>query len=180
LVGGHDAARRPVTRADRVMLGSNLLAMAVLLGLPLGVLVERSVHTAHGYGLDFYRALSEAPQRAALLVSPVEAITNSVLFAAAATVIAVGVGGIAAYALDQRGRGASVLSLAVMLPLGTSAVTVGFGFLIALDEPIDLRASWWLIPCAHALVAIPFVVRITLPVLRAIDPRLREAAAVLG
>jgi thiamine transport system permease protein len=68
-----------------------------------------------------------------------------------------------------------------MLPLGTSAVTVGFGFLIALDDPpLDLRSSAILIPIAHALVAVPFVVRIVLPVLRAIDPRLREAAAVLG
>ena len=68
-----------------------------------------------------------------------------------------------------------------MLPLGTSAVTIGFGFLITFDEaPLDLRGSWMLIPLAHALVATPFVVRAVLPVLRAIDPRLREAASTLG
>jgi thiamine transport system permease protein len=67
------------------------------------------------------------------------------------------------------------------LPLGTSAVTVGFGFLIALDQrPLDLRTSVLLIPLAHAIVAIPFVVRAMVPVLRSIDPRLRDAAAVLG
>ncbi len=67
------------------------------------------------------------------------------------------------------------------LPLGVSAVTLGFGFLIALDEPpLDLRSSSVLVPIAHALVAIPFVVRIIGPVLRSIDPRLREAAAMLG
>jgi thiamine transport system permease protein len=68
-----------------------------------------------------------------------------------------------------------------MLPLGTSAVTVGFGFLIALDQrPLDLRTSVLLIPLAHAIVAVPFVVRAMVPVLRSIDPRLRDAAAVLG
>jgi thiamine transport system permease protein len=67
-----------------------------------------------------------------------------------------------------------------MLPLGTSAVTIGFGFLVALDQPIDLRASVILIPVAHALVAIPFVVRSTVPVMESIQHRLREAAAVLG
>ena len=68
-----------------------------------------------------------------------------------------------------------------MLPLGTSAVTIGFGFLITFDEPpLDLRGSWIIVPLAHALVATPFVVRAVLPVLRSIDPRLREAAAVLG
>jgi thiamine transport system permease protein len=68
-----------------------------------------------------------------------------------------------------------------MLPLGTSAVTVGFGFLVALDRPpFDLRTSVLLVPIAHAIVAIPFVVRAMVPVLRSIDPRLRDAAAVLG
>jgi thiamine transport system permease protein len=58
---------------------------------------------------------------------------------------------------------------------------LGFGFVIAFDEPpLDLRASAWLVPIAQALVAAPFVVRILAPALRAIDERLREAAAVLG
>ena len=42
-----------------------------------------------------------------------------------------------------------------------------------------LRAPW-LIPAAHALLAFPFVVRSLLPALRALDPRLRDAARVLG
>ena len=82
-------------------------------------------------------------------------------------------------ALGRRAIGA--LDTAMMLPLGVSAVTVGFGFLIALDTPpLDLRGSAWLVPIAQALVAMPLVVRMTLPVLRAADDRLRQAAAVLG
>ena len=69
----------------------------------------------------------------------------------------------------------------MMLPLGASAVTLGFGMLIALDEPpLDLRSSRWLVPVAHALVGIPFVMRTVVPTLRGIDGRLREAAATLG
>jgi thiamine transport system permease protein len=65
--------------------------------------------------------------------------------------------------------------------LGVSAVTVGFGFLIALGRsPLNLRTSPALVPIAQALIAIPFVIRLITPVLRAIDPRLREAAATLG
>ena len=68
-----------------------------------------------------------------------------------------------------------------MVPLGTSAVTVGFGFLLAFGRaPLELRDSLWLIPIAHAIVAMPFVIRLLVPALRAMDPRLREAAAVLG
>jgi thiamine transport system permease protein len=69
----------------------------------------------------------------------------------------------------------------LMLPLGTSAVTLGLGFIIALDRPpLDLRASPLLIPIAHTLVAFPFVVRSLTPSLRTIRPRLRQAAAVMG
>ncbi len=68
-----------------------------------------------------------------------------------------------------------------MLPLGTSAVTVGFGMVLAFSRaPLDLRGSWWLVPLAHTLVAIPLVLAVVLPVLRSIDPRLREVAATLG
>ena len=68
-----------------------------------------------------------------------------------------------------------------MLPLGASAVLLGFGFVIAFDDPpVDWRGSWWLIPIVQALVATPFVVRVLAPSLRAVDDRLRDAAAVLG
>ena len=68
-----------------------------------------------------------------------------------------------------------------MLPLGTSAVTVGFGLLIAFARPpLDLRGAWIMVPLAHTLVAVPLVLRTVLPVLRSIDPRLRQVAATLG
>jgi thiamine transport system permease protein len=68
-----------------------------------------------------------------------------------------------------------------MLPLGTSAVTLGLGYIIALDSPpLNLRTSPLLVVLAHTLVALPFVVRSVLPSLRAIRPQLREAASVLG
>ncbi|MBA2294126.1 MAG: ABC transporter permease subunit, partial [Actinobacteria bacterium] len=78
-----------------------------------------------------------------------------------------------------RGRGG--LDALLMLPLGASAAMLGFGFLLAFDAPpLELRSSAILVPIAQALVAIPFVVRALAPALRAVDPRLREAAAMLG
>ena len=69
----------------------------------------------------------------------------------------------------------------LMLPLGTSAVTLGLGFIVALGRPpLNLRASPVLVPLAHTLVAFPFVVRSLTPALRSIRPRVRQAAAVLG
>jgi len=74
-----------------------------------------------------------------------------------------------------------ILDLGLILPLGTSAVTLGLAMLISLDEPpLNLRASWWIVPIAQALIGIPFVIRAVVPVLRSVDDRLLEGAAVLG
>ncbi|MGI5340349.1 ABC transporter permease [Streptomyces sp. CA-181903] len=182
LVDARRTARRPRGAAQWGLLTAVLASVAALLVLPLAVLVLRSFDGPDGYGLAFYRALASAGDDGVLGVAPLETIGNSLAYGLAATAIAVVVGGLAAAALTRReGRLVRGFDALLMLPLGTSAVTVGFGFLIALDEPpLDLRTSWILVPLAQALVGVPFVVRTMLPVLRAVDPRLREAAAVLG
>jgi len=117
-----------------------------------------------------------------MFVTPLEAIWNSLRFGIAATALAVVIGGLAAVAIAYTsGRAGRTLDLTLMLPLGTSAATLGFGILITLDEPpLDLRTSLWLVPIAHALVGIPFVIRLLVPSIRAVDDRLRKAARVLG
>jgi thiamine transport system permease protein len=183
---GRSVALRPTPRRrpqgrERWWVAGNLVALAALLLVPLGVLVERSFRTGDGYGLAAWRALRAHTERSGLFVPPLEAVGNSLRFAIVATAISVVLGGLAAAALARTtGRAGRAIDVVVLLPLGTSAVTVGFGFLIALDAPVDLRASPWLVPLAQALVALPFVVRTMTPVLRSIDGRLREAAAVLG
>ncbi len=173
--------RRAVTRSERAWVRGNLAVMALFLVTPLVVLVERSLRTGDGHGFASWRALSGQSAPSGLFVSPIAAVVNSLRFAIVATVVAVVLGGLAALALSgSRGRIARTVDSVLLLPLGTSAVTVGFGFLIAMDHPIDLRASPWLVPLAQALVALPFVVRTMTPVLRSIDVRLREVAAMLG
>jgi thiamine transport system permease protein len=173
--------RHPRGGRERAWVGANLIFLGLLLGGPLLVLVERSFRTGGGHSLGAWRHLTDRSRTSGLFVPPLDAVVNSLRFAAIATVIAVVLGALAAAALTRSGgRVARTVDAALLLPLGTSAVTVGFGFLIALDAPVDLRASPWLVPLAQAVVALPFVVRTMTPVLRAIDDRLREAAAVLG
>jgi thiamine transport system permease protein len=179
LVDASVTARRPRGAGQWALLAGVVATVVVLLLLPLAVLVQRSLDAP---GLGYYRALTDE-DGGVFLVPPIEAVGNSLQYAVAATVIAVVIGTLAATALTRRDAGSFVrgFDALLMLPLGVSAVTVGFGFLIALDEPpLDLRASWILVPLAQALVGVPFVVRAMLPVLRAVDVRLREAAAVLG
>ncbi|MFJ4469457.1 ABC transporter permease [Streptomyces sp. NPDC089424] len=179
LVDASVTARRPRGTGQWALAAGVLAVVALLILLPLAVLVQRSLD-APGFG--YYRALT-SEDGGTFLVPPIDAIGNSLSYAVVATAIAVLVGGLAAVALTRRDAGRFVrgFDALLMLPLGVSAVTVGFGFLIALDEPpLNLRASWILVPLAQALVGVPFVVRTMLPVLRAVDVRLREAAAVLG
>ena len=173
--------RRPATRSERAWLAGNLGLMALFLLTPLAILVERSLRVGDGLSFAGWRALAERTRATGLFVAPADAVANSLRFAAVATVLAVVLGGCAAAALARsRSVAARALDSVLLLPLGTSAVTVGFGFLVALDAPVDLRAEPWLVPAAQAVVALPFVVRTMTPVLRSIDDRLREAAAVLG
>ncbi|WP_442812518.1 ABC transporter permease [Streptomyces sp. NBC_01210] len=183
LVDPAQTARRPRGPGQWALLGGVLATILLLVLAPLAVLVERSLDGPGGYGFDHYRALTAMDASGgAFLVPPIDAVWNSLRYALVATAIALVVGGLAAAALTRKaGRLLRGFDALLMLPLGVSAVTVGFGFLITLDKPpLDLRASWILVPLAQALVGVPFVVRMMLPVLRAVDGRLREAAAVLG
>ncbi len=168
-------APRP-TGMHAVAVAAVVAASLGLLSLPPLALVHRSLQVGGGYGLDHFASLLDATP--ALLVSPWHAVLNSLFFASLAAAIALAVGIPAAFAVARGSRGLDPL---LMLPLGASAAMLGFGFLLAFDEPpLDLRSSISIVPLAQALVATPFVVRSLVPALRARDERLPEAAAVLG
>jgi thiamine transport system permease protein len=165
------------------------VAFAVVLTLlvPVVGLVVRSLSTVDGWSLAGYRALTGTGERGTLAVSGVDAALNSLRTATDATLLALTIGVFSAVVLVGLRRGRTpwgigeALDTALMLPLGVSAVTVGFGYLITMDAlPGDLRTSPALVPLAQALVVTPLIVRIVLPVLRAVDERLRQAAATLG
>src|SRR5262249_21205162 len=124
-----ETSRGPRTGGERAVVGLNLAVMAVLLGGPIAVLVVRSFDTAGSYSFGFYRALSELRQTSTLFVPPVEAVRNSLVFAAAATAIALVVGGLAAFAVAGRGRPTRLARLATLplLPPRGSAGARGLG-----------------------------------------------------
>ena len=180
----YSLARRPagpsVIARNRPLVAVNVAVMATLLALPIAILVEQAFRSGGGYSLANFAALTERIEL--LPVSAARALANSFGFAIVATIIATVVGVAAAVvAVNGNRASAKVFDLVLTLPLGVSAVTVGIGILLALDQPpLNLRTSVWIIPLAHALVGLPFVVRTVVPTLRSIDQRLREAAAVLG
>ncbi len=190
---GASALSRDARRSRRRPGRRDLPALAVtgvvvaFLAAPLLALVVRSLRVGGGWSLDNYRALGTTGGGNALLVPVWTALENSLRTAVDATTIALLLGLTVAFLVSRpaRGRaerrGRAFLDGLFMLPLGVSAVTIGFGFLITLDQPpLDLRSSPLLVPIAQAMVALPLVVRTLVPVLRSIDPRQRQAAATLG
>jgi thiamine transport system permease protein len=184
--------RRLLTTRSRLLAGGMIVSLLGLMVLPLVALALRSVtsigggrnaSTGFALTLAYYQELTINRTSSIFYVSPATAILISLGYAAATVVIALALGLPASWALasDRKARINRWLDPVLMLPLGTSAVTLGLGFIVALDKPpLDLRASPMLVPIAHTLVAFPFVVRSLTPALQSIRPQLRQAAAVLG
>ncbi|BDH56247.1 iron ABC transporter permease [Tsukamurella sp. PLM1] len=173
------------TQARRAGPGTRIAVLAgvpvavVLLLFPLGALVLRSLHP------DPSGALSTAAYQRLTAdfggVVPAKALVMSLVTAAQAGAIALVVGALAAVAIARsRGVLSRFADAVVMLPLGVSAVTLGFGYLVALQSLPTIRESPAVLPFVQALVAVPLVVRVLVPALAAVDPRQRQAAAVLG
>jgi thiamine transport system permease protein len=179
LARGDAALHAPRGTLDRALVGAVLVLGAAVV-LPMLALVRDSVRVGERWGLDWWTALGRDGTTTRDVVAW-DSVRVSLAYAAAAVVLAVLVGGAAACAVAYTRRGHDALDAGLMLPLGTSAVTLGFGLLVTFSvAPVDLRGSWLIVPIGQALVALPLVVRTVLPVLRALDPRQREAAATLG
>ena len=177
------ARRRPRIGGERRFVRFVAGATLVVAAAPLVALVVRSFSTPTGWSTTAWTELGRAEIRPGIRigVDPLEAMVNSLGNAAWATGFAVVAGALASLAIAATGRTGRVLDGGLMLPLATSAVTVGFGMLITFDtDPVDWRASWWLVPIGHALIAVPFVVRTCVGVLRSVDPAMTAAAATLG
>ncbi|MDJ0752437.1 MAG: iron ABC transporter permease [Ardenticatenaceae bacterium] len=176
--------QHPHTTGQRIMLAANLTLMILLLGAPLLALIMRSLQTDSGYSLLYYTQLFVNDRNSIFFVPPIWAAVNSAGIALVTMVMAVLLGLLSAVFLSHSDQWPGLkkwLDPLMMLPLATSAVTLGFGFIIALNRPpFDLRRSLILVPIAHTLVALPFVIRAVLPALRRIPPSLPEAAAMLG
>lgn len=180
--------RRPVTprrpRAGDLPAFALVGVALALIVVPLGALVSGALRSDGRWTLAHLRALRTVGEGR---IAVTEALRNSLATALDATWLAVGLGLVIALLVTRRSHGPverrlrGVLDGLFMLPLGVSAVTLGFGFLVTLDEPpLDLRTWPMLVPIAQALVALPLVVRTLVPVLAGIDDRQRQAAASLG
>ena len=171
--------------------GMILLLMALLI-LPLVSLPMRSLTRLEAdlgqrgqvrYGItgDYYTELFINRSDSIFYVPPFQAIGNSLGYAALTVVLSLILGFPVASALVRPRRIERLLDPFLMLPLGASAVTLGLGFIVTFNgPPLALVTSPLLVPLAHTLIALPFVIRSLQPALASIPDRLRQAAASLG
>jgi thiamine transport system permease protein len=184
--------RKVNTWPARIFVTGMLILLISLFVLPMAALPLRSVarldpamgqRTAQttGLTLDYYRELFINRNGSLFYVPPIEALRNSLSYAGLTVLISLVLGFPVASALARPGRLERALDPFLMLPLGTSAVTLGLGYIISFNQaPFNFLTSSWLVPLAHSTIALPFVIRSLQPALAAIPDDYRKAAAVLG
>jgi thiamine transport system permease protein len=180
--------RKPRTIRERFFVSIFVLLLAAFFFLPLAALPFRSFfrleadrgqrgEVQYGFTTDYYTELFVNRRGSVFYVPPIQAAVNSLGYAGMTVALSLLLGFPAALALAKPGRLEKVLDPLIMLPLGSSAVMLGLGFIISFGAWL---ASPWLVPFAHTLVALPFVIRALQPAIASIPERLRHAAASLG
>lgn len=176
----------PTTIARRLLVGATYAAML----LPLVTVAWLSVFAQpimsfppEGYSLHWYANAWSKPQFASSFVL-------SLQLAAISALLGVGTGTAAAYAIERgrfrgRFRGRRALSALLLSPLAFPGVVLGTGiyvFFVRVDNAIDLQIVATLpgLIAAHALLAIPWTVRLVSASLQGLGRAPEEAAANLG
>jgi len=190
------ATRRPKTIPEKIYTASFIFLLSSFFILPLLAIPFRSLarleadrgeRAAVQYGLtsDYYSELFVNRRDSIFYVPPMDAARNSLVYAGATVLLSLALGLPLASALARPGRIEKILDPLLMLPLGASAITLGLGFIVTFNQPLitghwSLLTSPLVIPIAHTIIALPFVVRALQPAMASIPERLRHAASSLG
>lgn len=180
--------RRPRSIKERIFAASFILLLLSFFLLPLSALPFRSLfrleadrgqrnEIQYGFTAEYYRELFVNRRGSVFYVPPIRAAINSIGYAGGTVILSLLLGFPAAFALAKPTRLEKILDPLVMLPLGSSAVMLGLGLIISYGAWLT---SPLLVPFAHTLIALPFVIRTLQPAIASIPERLRQAASVLG
>jgi len=157
-------------------------AMLLLVLGPMIAVVWQSFTSRSGlFTLRFYADIFSAKADSVIGISPLQAVINSLYFAVMAVSASLVLSLLLSYALYGRKGKEKWLDPLFMLPMGVSAVTLGFGMIRAfITPPLDIYGSWWAIAIAHTVIVFPFVFRSVSNSVRGMNPDLSAAARTLG
>ncbi|WP_309572877.1 iron ABC transporter permease [Deinococcus sp.] len=143
-------------------------ATALVCFAPLLAVVARGLIGATGPTLGYWRGVLTDPDSTLL-------VWNTLRFAVMAGAGATLLGGL--FALGAWRSRSWALEVVSLLPLMVSPVSLAVGYLLAYPA---LAATLPMLLAAYVLLALPLVIRSLLPALRALPPRVLEAARSLG
>ena len=180
--------RKSKTLREKILVTVFSFLLSSFFLLPLSALPFRSLFRLEadrglrgeiqsGFTTDYYTELFVNRRGSVFYVPPIQATVNSLGYASATVTLSLLLGFPAALALARPTRLEKILDPLIILPLGSSAVMLGLGFIISYGAWLT---SPFLVPVAHTLVALPFVIRTLQPALASIPQRLRQAASSLG
>ncbi len=129
-----------------------------------------------GFTLMYYKNLFSNTGNSYFFVQPFKAIFYSFLNAVQCSVVAVIIGAMICI-LTKHTKNWQILNALVILPIGTSSVTLGLGYLIAYRKALTAP---WVTPLAHSIVVLPFVIRTLQPAIEHMPVSLGQSAAILG
>jgi thiamine transport system permease protein len=155
---------------------------AVWVFLPLLVLAWKALTPMGGaLSLQYFQALFQNSRNALFYTSPAQSVFFSLRNAFATVLLSLTLGLPLTWQMARNAKMARWLEPLLLVPLGTSAVSLGLGYLIAFGQPpLRWLGQPWLLPIVHSLVAFPFVVRTLLPAMRMLRVHLLQAAQLLG
>lgn len=184
---------RPKGRLEKTFVIMMCILLVLLFVMPLLSFTARSFVTLDaargergnvktGFTFRYYTELFRNRRDSIFYAGPLAAIQHSLLYSFITMIIATVIGLLASYAIaDSRKRFSRIIESLFMLPLGAGSVILGLGFLLTFNHAPWTSGSFPIIlPIAHALIALPFVVRTMLPAIKSIPQNLRDAASVMG
>ena len=161
------------TRRQKIVITTIISSATAFAIVPVLAIAFNSINTDSRFTTTAWRAVFASPEIT-------QSITKTFTYAVIAMSLATLLGLLSACSVAYNNNFRFISGLTT-LPIVISAVSIGLGIIITFDtQPFDWRGSQFMLPLAHALVALPLVMRIISPVLQAIPDSLRQASSVLG
>jgi thiamine transport system permease protein len=169
-----------------------VLFLAPIIALPIrSFTVFESLRTMETFQIEkfftfnHYVDLFTNSRNSYFYVPPFEALKNSLLFAVSTILLSLAIGLPSAFILSKNKTIRTWLEPLFILPLGTSSVTLGLGYILFFNRSIfpggeNLLTSPWLLPFAHTTIALPFVIRNLFTAIQQIPTNYHESAKTLG
>ena len=175
----------PFTRWDWLSLKGLAIAfysflVFIFIVSPLLAVLYDSLRFNGHWSLEWYSRIFSAKYNPMFGVTTLGAIRNSLAFGFTTIFLSLIVTLPIAYALHRwRFTGKRLFDVLAMLPLASSPITLGLGY-IKVFHTTPLYYTFWIVAVAHTVIAYPFMLRAVSTSLKKIRPNLFEAALSLG